>query len=93
MHVVLDLYRFGREWMIRHDKGKGKEVDDGVLNQGEQEWRAKWRRGMVTNMAWLPLTIHWGLEKGLVSELGVGLLGSIAGASSTMELWKQSGKL
>jgi hypothetical protein len=93
MHVILDFWRLAREWAIRRNKGKGKEVDDGVVNQGEQEWRAKWRREMVTNMAWAPLTVHWGLEKGLVSEFWVGVLGSIAGITGTRELWKQSGQL
>ncbi|KAE8450945.1 hypothetical protein EG329_005385 [Mollisiaceae sp. DMI_Dod_QoI] len=93
MHVGLDFWRLGREWMLRRSKGKGKVVDGGVTNVGEEEWKVKWRREMVVNMAYAPLTIHWSLEEGLVNEFWVGLLGSIAGITGSRELWKQSGKI
>lgn len=92
MHVGLDFWRLGREWVKRREKGKGKEVDDGVVDVGEEEWKAKWRREMVVNMAWAPLTLHWSVEKGLVSEFWVGVFGSVAGITGARELWKQSGK-
>lgn len=90
MHVGLDFWRLGREWAIRRSKGKGKAVDDGVLSQNEQEWKAKWRRELVVNMAWAPLTLHWSLEEGLVEEFWVGVLGSVAGVSGLSVLWKQA---
>lgn len=92
MHVGLDFWRLAREWAIRHNKGKGKEIDNGVVTQSEAEWKAKWRREMVVNMAWAPLTLHWSLEKGLMEEFWVGVLGSIAGISGTRVLWKRAGK-
>jgi len=92
MHVGLDFWRLGREWVIRRNKGKGKEVDDEIVNQGQEEWKAKWRKEMVVNMAWAPLTVHWSLEQGLVGDFWVGVLGSIAGIARTRVLWKQAGK-
>ncbi|CZR57240.1 uncharacterized protein PAC_07130 [Phialocephala subalpina] len=91
-HVALDFWRLGREWAKRRSKGKGKEVDDGAVNVGEGEWKAKWRREMAVNMAWAPLTLHWSFEQGLVSEFWVGVLGTVAGIIGTRKLWKQSGK-
>ncbi|KUJ22018.1 uncharacterized protein LY89DRAFT_638147 [Mollisia scopiformis] len=91
MHVGLDFWRLGREWTMRRNKGKGKEVDHGVISQSEQEWKARWRREMVLNMAWAPLTVHWSLEQGLVSDFWVGVLGTVAGITGLRELWKQSG--
>jgi len=93
MHVGLDFWRLGREWRLRRNKGKGKVADNGVTNVGEEEWKARWRREMVVNMAYVPLTIHWSLEEGLVNDFWVGLLGSIAGITGSRELWKQNGKI
>lgn len=92
MHVGLDFWRLGREWAKRREKGKGKQVGGGVVDVEKDEWKAKWRREMVVNMAWAPLTLHWSVEQGLVSEFWVGVLGSVAGITGARELWKQSGK-
>jgi hypothetical protein len=89
-HVGLDFVRlFHENIMRRNKKGKGKE---GVEDLAETAWRMKWRKEIVVNMAWAPLTAHWSLEQGLVSDFWVGLLGSVAGITGLRELWKNTGK-
>lgn len=90
-HVGLDLWRLWHEWSMRRERDlRGKEKDGAVLEQSEIAWRAKWKREMVVNLAFAPLTIHWSLEKGLIGEFWVGLLGSVAGVTGLRELWKNA---
>ena len=46
-----------------------------------------WRRALLKNLAWAPLTVHWGTPGGLVSETVVGALGSIPGLIQIRDLW------
>lgn len=83
LHVGLDFVRLGREVLLRREKDEKSEVEE----EGEREWKAKWRKEMVVNLAYAPLTVHWSLEKGLVTEFWVGLLGSVAGWTGLKVLW------
>merc|ERR1711977_765913 len=56
----------------------------------EDFWK-RWRRQLLINAAYAPLTIHWSLEKGLVGEFWVGLFGSVAGLAKLKEAWRLSG--
>lgn len=49
--------------------------------------RAEWTKKTVRQLAWAPLTLHWGSEKGLVSDMAVGLLASIPGVIQIRDLW------
>jgi hypothetical protein len=57
-------------------------------------WRAKsaeeksqWAKTTARQLAWAPLTLHWGSDKGLVSEMTVGVLASIPGIIQLRDLW------
>ncbi|CAL3966409.1 hypothetical protein PZA11_003071 [Diplocarpon coronariae] len=75
-HVGLEFVRLGRERVVR-GKG-GKKEEEG------------WWRELVVNAAYAPLTIHWSLKKGLMSELWVGVFGSVVGVVKMREIWRQS---
>ncbi|AEO57896.1 hypothetical protein MYCTH_2304628 [Thermothelomyces thermophilus ATCC 42464] len=49
--------------------------------------KSEWAKKMARQLAWAPLTVHWGSEKGLVSEMTVGLLASIPGVIQMRDLW------
>jgi len=42
---------------------------------------------VLTNFAYLPLTIHWSLENGAVDDVYVGLFGTIAAISQNILSW------
>ncbi|KAL5328934.1 hypothetical protein ACEPPN_002443 [Leptodophora sp. 'Broadleaf-Isolate-01'] len=90
VHVLLDFLRLGRERSEQRKvvKWKGREEE---AEREEQEFWARWRRQLVVNLAYAPLTVHWSLENGLVGEFWVGLLGSVAGLAGLKELWRKSG--
>lgn len=57
------------------------------LQKEESEWTDTWRKNLARQMAWFPLTIHWGLEQGLFSEMTVGAIASIPGMVQMRDLW------
>jgi hypothetical protein len=85
-HVALDFVRLGREAAMRKNNGEKEE------EIAEAEWRETWRKQLVVNLAYAPLTVHWSLEGGLVSDAWVGLLGSVAGLAGLRSRWKDAGK-
>ncbi|KAL2256065.1 hypothetical protein VTK26DRAFT_2255 [Humicola hyalothermophila] len=62
--------------------GSGK---DGKAQTAQE--RREWMRKTAKQLAWAPLTLHWGSDKGLVSEMTVGLLASIPGIIQLGDLW------
>ncbi|KAK3401264.1 hypothetical protein B0T20DRAFT_406460 [Sordaria brevicollis] len=58
-----------------------------ALEPKEKRKDESWRGNLAKNLAWAPLTVHWSSEKGMVSEMVVGLLGSIPGLVQMRELW------
>lgn len=48
------------------------------------------RRSMVINLAWTPLTLHWASETAFLSDLAVGLGGSIPGVIQMRKLWRET---
>ncbi|KAL1835747.1 hypothetical protein VTJ49DRAFT_6143 [Mycothermus thermophilus] len=54
---------------------------------GTAEARAEWTKKTLRQLAWAPLTVHWGSEKGLFGEATVGLLASVPGIIQLRDLW------
>jgi len=94
--VALNFVKLYRETVVRANRGTAeqKRTDgpkgDVITDRDHIEWVARWRKDLVTNLAWAPLTVHWGLENGLVSEFWVGLLGSVAGVAGMRVLLKNT---
>lgn len=88
-HVALDFIRLGRESAVRLNKGIGTGTGLEEV-QEEAKWIANWRKQIVVNAAWAPLTLHWSLEKGLVSEFWIGVLGSVAGVAALRSRWRDA---
>jgi hypothetical protein len=61
-----------------------------IKEQEHWMWEDRWRGNLLRNLAWAPLTVHWGLEKGLVSETALSMLGCIPGVVQTRQLWKDT---
>ena len=49
--------------------------------------RGEWTKKTVRQLAWAPLTLHWGSEKGLLGEGAVGALACIPGVIQMRDLW------
>lgn len=81
-------------WKLRElRKGETSKVNGEAGEVEEQMWSAKWTRDLVKNSAYAPLTLHWSLESGAISQFWVGVCGSIAGLTSLRVLWKETAAL
>ncbi|KAJ3514908.1 hypothetical protein NLJ89_g2089 [Agrocybe chaxingu] len=75
-----------RHSSLRKAKGTGLTKEEKAEMQ--QRWDAFWSE-VIINLGYLPLTIHWSLEKGLFkNDLWVGVFGLIASVASFRTGWK-----
>ncbi|KAI1421419.1 hypothetical protein F5Y12DRAFT_707793 [Xylaria sp. FL1777] len=92
--VGLELVRLFYESSRRGRRTRAEKFAGGktvaVVEREEREWTETWRKTVVRNLAWAPLTVHWGLEQGLVSELTVGALASVPSVLQIRDLWRKT---
>ncbi|KAI9741994.1 MAG: hypothetical protein M1834_000383 [Cirrosporium novae-zelandiae] len=86
LHVVLDIGRLLRERQLRAREEGTSEKDVSLTEQENARWWKEW----WVNIAYLPLTVHWSLEEGCVSEDAVGALGSVAGILGFRQAWRET---
>lgn len=75
LHVVLDLGRLYRESQLQKT---------GELPKNDFSWY----QYLAINLSYLPLTVHWSLEKGCLNDVTVGALGTTAALASIYPKWK-----
>ncbi|KAF3046311.1 hypothetical protein E8E11_008381 [Didymella keratinophila] len=49
-----------------------------------------WWKDLVSNIAYAPMTLHWSVEEGLLSDLQVGVFGTIAGGALLADAWRKT---
>ncbi|KAF2126444.1 hypothetical protein P153DRAFT_369161 [Dothidotthia symphoricarpi CBS 119687] len=91
-YVGLELARLGLETF--HSNGEGV-VDDGEKEDKlrKEEMKAKnwlWWKDLASNIAYAPMTLHWSVEEGVLSDWGVGGCGIVAGGALLLESWKET---
>ncbi|ORY69657.1 uncharacterized protein BCR38DRAFT_454617 [Pseudomassariella vexata] len=92
-HVGIDLFRLLYENYKRGQRSVKEKMGDksvSVYEREEAEWSTEWRKSLIRNMSWFPLTIHWSLEQGLVSETTIGALATIPGIIQMRDLWRKT---
>lgn len=73
--------------------GDGEKEDKLRLEQERREsynTRFTWWKDLVSNIAYAPMTIHWSIEEGLLSDLQVGIFGTIAGGALLADAWRKT---
>jgi hypothetical protein len=53
-----------------------------------QNWL--WWENLASNVAYAPMTLHWSLEQGLLSDWGVGACGMVAGGALLTDAWRRT---
>lgn len=100
-HVALEIVRVGVLKYYGEDeaaKGTEKEIVGDDEKEGklllEQKKRQRWLwwRDAISNVAYMPMTLHWSVEeeRGFLSDWGVGMLGAIGGGSLLVDAWTQT---
>jgi len=87
-HVGLDFWRLWHQYqLMKRREIKGK---DSVMKEAEDGFWAKWKKDMIVNAGYAPMTVHWSLEQGILSDFWVGFLGTVVGVTGMRERWKNA---
>jgi hypothetical protein len=98
VYVGVELARLGIKKMGR-DSSLGRTISDGekedkIINEEKakeeklEEWL--WWKDLASNLAYAPMTVHWSLEQGLLSDWGVGACGIVAGGALLADAWRRT---
>ena len=98
----LEVWR-GRRKGIEAEKNQLVEEEGEVIEKGELELRmekvedeglkerwSKWYKEVCVNMAYAPMTVHYSLENGILGEGIIGGLGTVVGALSIGQAWRET---
>jgi hypothetical protein len=99
VYVGVELVRLGvvRGWKeekrAKGNNGDGEKEDK--IREEEQVKKEKlekwlWWKDLASNMAYAPMTVHWSLEQGLLSDWGVGACGIVAGGALLADAWRKT---
>jgi hypothetical protein len=62
-----------------------------VAKDADAAWAAKWNKSFYRNLAWAPLTVHWGSTTGgFLPDIMVSLLAFYPSAGSMRDLWRDT---
>lgn len=92
-HVVLEGVRLlvlrSHENHVSHAE-KEKDEEEKLIKERSQREDREWWRDVVSNVAYFPMTLHWSIEEGLLSDAGVGICGMFAGGALLVDAWKDT---
>ena len=72
------------------EKGELQLRMDKVEDERVKERWGKWYREVGVNMAYAPMTVHYSLEQGILSESMIGALGAVVGSLTIGQAWKET---
>jgi hypothetical protein len=87
-YVILYFYQLFEEYKMLQQKKLGK-VSSQDLQVIKSEQKVLFLNTVV-NSAYFPLTVHWSLENSSLSDLGVGVFGTVAAIGQIILAWKAS---
>lgn len=73
--------------------GDGEKEDKLRLEQEKRDLYNQnftWWKDLISNVAYAPLTLHWSVEEGLLSDTQVGIFGMIAGGALLAGAWRKT---
>jgi hypothetical protein len=91
--VRLGVMKFSRDGPLKSVEGDG-EKEDKIMNEKRvkaaklKEWL--WWKDLASNLAYAPMTVHWSLEQGMLSDWGVGACGIVAGGALLADAWRRT---
>ncbi|KAI1805684.1 hypothetical protein F4811DRAFT_213469 [Daldinia bambusicola] len=86
--LVYESGKRGRR--TREEKFAGGTKTAAEVQREEAEWSDTWRKTLLRNLAWAPLTLHWSSETGLLGETAVGALACVPGVIQMRDLWRRT---
>ena len=87
-HVGLEFVRLYRLRALSATQGQEKSGKED-LEKRSKAAEAWWRDAFI-NACYAPMTIHWSLETGYLSDSTIALLGTLAGTARLRQMWKET---
>lgn len=78
----------GRHLLERGQRVSAARAKGTTVKQEDAEWDATWKRDFFRNLAWAPLTVHWAVDNGPLSELAISLLAFYPACGQIRDLWR-----
>lgn len=107
-HILLEFVRLARARQLAAREAKasktntagsekeGSKPDDDTrkaMAEAKSEQLRQWKKGLLGNLAWTPLCLHWSFDNGVgVPDNMVGLLSLTAVAWGVSDLWKATAR-
>ena len=88
--IEVEKSQLGVEGGEAAEKGELELRMDKVEDRGLEERWGKWYKEVAVNMAYAPMTIHYSLENGILGEGIIAGLGTVVGALSIGQAWKET---
>jgi hypothetical protein len=91
--AVTKLYEDCPSSMASQSQDNGEKEDkirreEKVRLQELANWL--WWKDLASNVAYAPMTVHWSLQQGLLSDWGVGACGMVAGGALLADAWRKT---
>ncbi|KAG6141627.1 hypothetical protein E4U28_002981 [Claviceps purpurea] len=95
LYVAMEAARLLVERSRKKEEEKKEEGGEkGKVNKdskGGREWEGQWKKSFYRNLAWAPLTLHWGSNGGgFLPDVGVSVLGFYPALGAMMDLWRDT---
>lgn len=94
LYVAMEAARL----LVERSRKKEEEgEEEGIVNkdskdsEGGREWERQWKKSFYRNLAWAPLTLHWGSNGGgFLPDVAVSVLGFYPALGAMMDLWRDT---
>ncbi|KAG5961917.1 hypothetical protein E4U56_003623 [Claviceps arundinis] len=93
LYVAMEAARL----LVERSRKKEEEKEEGIVNkdskdsEGGREWERQWKKSFYRNLAWAPLTLHWGSNGGgFLPDVAVSVLGFYPALGAMMDLWRDT---
>ncbi|KAG6277056.1 hypothetical protein E4U48_001353 [Claviceps purpurea] len=95
LYVAMEAARLLVERSRKKEEEKKEEGGEkGKVNKdskGGREWEGQWKKSFYRNLAWAPLTLHWGSNGGgFLPDVAVSVLGFYPALGAMMDLWRDT---
>ncbi|GAO14661.1 uncharacterized protein UV8b_05271 [Ustilaginoidea virens] len=68
---------------------RSRRRSGGAAPAKDADWAARWNKSFYRNLAWAPLTVHWGTRQGFLPDIAVSLLAFYPSVGAMADLWRE----
>lgn len=69
---------------------RARKSGGGGVAAKDAAWAREWRTDFSRNLAWAPLTVHWSIDNGPLSEMAIALLAFYPASGHMRDLWRST---